>query len=107
MSIVPVGPKEVRNNHHRPFNYMVPVMPPLTEIHCAVIQRLFSDASRSAASAMSSTVPRRASARVCANMADWSEVGDPSAASKNPFDKSVTIGPGASVLTVIPRLWPS
>jgi hypothetical protein len=47
--------------------YMVPVIPPLTEIHCAVIHRLFSDTSRSVASAISSTVPSRLAARVCSN----------------------------------------
>jgi hypothetical protein len=46
-------------------DYIVPVIPPLTEINCAVIHRLFSDTSRSVASARSSTDPRRFAARVC------------------------------------------
>lgn len=80
------------------------LMPPLTEIHCAVIQRLFSDTSSSAASAMSSTVPRRSAARVCACMASCSGVGDPSACFRNLREVSVGMGPGASELTVMPWL---
>lgn len=52
--------------HRRCPVYIVPVMPPLTEIHCAVIQRLLSDTRRSTASAISSVVPTRSPARVCA-----------------------------------------
>lgn len=94
-----------RNKGPRPSTaiYMVPVTPPLTEIHCAVSQRLFSETKSNAASAMSSTVPIRAAARVCASTALIKSADEvPSAASKNGFDKSVKIGPGARVLTVIP-----
>ena len=87
--------------------YIVPVIPPLSEIHCAVIHRLFSDASRSTASAMSAVVPRRAAARVIACIAICISVGDPSGFSRNGFDVSVGTGPGAIALTVIPRLFPS
>src|ERR1700709_813517 len=87
--------------------YMVPVIPPLTEIHCALIHRLFSDASRSVASAKSSGAPRRFAARVCSNRAVESAVGDPSDATRYGPAISVGTGPGATVLTVIPRLLPS
>lgn len=87
---------------------MVPVTPPLTEIHCAVSQRLFSETKSNAASAISSTVPIRASARVCASTTfNISADAVPSAASKNGLAMSVMIGPGARVLTVIPWLRPS
>lgn len=88
--------------------YMVPVTPPLTEIHCAVSQRLFSETRSNAASAISSTVPIRASARVCASTAFNNSADEvPSAASKNGLAMSVMIGPGARVFTVIPWLRPS
>jgi hypothetical protein len=45
-------------------DYTAPVIPPLTEINCAVIHRLFSETRRSAASAISSVDPRRSAARV-------------------------------------------
>ena len=43
-----------------------PVIPPLTEMYCPVIQRLFSDAISSTPSAMSAVVPILSSARVSA-----------------------------------------
>lgn len=94
---------ESENNHL----YMVPVIPPLTEINWAVIHRLFSDTSRSVASAISSTVPRRFAARVCSDIEIWSAVADPSDATRSRVDKSVGTGPGAMVLTVIPDVLPS
>lgn len=87
--------------------HIVPVRPPLTDIHCAVIHRLFSDTSKSTASATSSVVPRRASARVIGIRAVCIGLGDPSGFLRNGFDDSVGTGPGATVLTVIPRLFPS
>jgi len=87
--------------------HIVPVIPPLSEIHCAVIHRLFSDTSRSTASAMSTVVPRRAAARVIAIIPTCIALGDPSGSSRNGFDIDVGTGPGATVLTVIPRLFPS
>jgi hypothetical protein len=90
-----------------PRDYIVPVIPPLTEINCAVIHRLFSDTSRSVASARSSGVPRRFAARVPSYMASCIAVGDPSGATRYSRDMSVGTGPGASVLTVIPWLLPS
>lgn len=87
--------------------HIVPVAPPLTEIHCAVIHRLFSDTSSSAASAMSSTVPRRFAAIVWAAIAVLTAVGEPSTSCKKGLDMSVGVGPGARVLTVMPWLRPS
>lgn len=88
-------------------DHIVPVIPPLTEMNCAVIHRLFSDTSRSVASARSSGEPRRFAARVCSYMASWRAVGDPSGATRYSLDMSVGTGPGASVLTVIPWVLPS
>jgi hypothetical protein len=50
-----------------PSDYIVPVIPPVTEINCAVIYRLFSDTSDWVASARSSTNPRQLAALVCSN----------------------------------------
>lgn len=60
------------------YSHIVPVIPPLSEIHCAVIHRLFSDTNRSTASAMSAAVPRRAAALVIAIMPSCISLGDPS-----------------------------
>lgn len=83
-------------------HHIVAVTPPLTEIHCAVIQRLFSETRRSAASAISSTVPRRSAARESAAILFPIGFGVPSGLIRYGSDVSVGIGPGASVLTVIP-----
>lgn len=87
--------------------YIVPVTPPLTEMNCAVIQRLFSETNSSVASARSSGAPKRSAARVCANMALLRSVGVPSGFRRYSFDMSVGTAPGARVLTVMPRVLPS
>lgn len=51
---------------------------------------------------MSSTVPRRSSARASLAISVPIGLGDPSGKNKYGFDVSVRIGPGARELTVIP-----
>ncbi|EDS6438924.1 NmrA family NAD(P)-binding protein [Salmonella enterica] len=74
------------------------VCPPDTSIRCAVTQRLSSRSRLATIGPISSGTPTRPSAVIAANCALTSALSRTS-----PPPKSVSIAPGAIVLTVMPR----